>query len=132
MAVRPWVLPQEVRDYTDIPSVIERSDAKLEVDIARAEWYIIAYTRNNFSDVKYTFVPEPVRLAVILLAESYAASSAGLAQGVGNYKSESFDDYSYTVADTEFKQRNLDLGPLLDEFKLSEGNTEIFMRMRKL
>ena len=133
MAIRPWVTPQEVRDYSDIVSIKERSDAKLEFDIARAEWYVIAYTHNNFSDkIKYPTVPEPVRLAVILLAESYAASSAGLSQGVGNFKSETFDDYSYTVADTEFKQRNLDLGPLLDDFKLQDGSNIFSMRIRKL
>ena len=50
MAARPWVLPQEVRDYTDRPSVKERADAKLSVDISRAEQYVISYTHNRFED----------------------------------------------------------------------------------
>ena len=37
MAVRPWVTPQEVRDYTEIKSVQERNDTRIAVDISRAE-----------------------------------------------------------------------------------------------
>ena len=48
MAERPWVTPQEVRDYSEIPSVQKRSDTRLAVDIARAEQYVITYTHNTF------------------------------------------------------------------------------------
>lgn len=36
MAERPWVNPQEVKDYSELPAVQDRSTARLEVDIARA------------------------------------------------------------------------------------------------
>ena len=52
MAVRPWVTPQEVRDYTEIKSVQERNDTRIAVDISRAEQYVISYTNNAFIIVR--------------------------------------------------------------------------------
>ena len=133
MANRPWVTPEEVKDYSDRQNVKDRSDEKLKIDISRAEWYVITYTRNRFDDAeRYAEIPEPIKTAVILLAESYAADAAGLSSGVGSFKSESFDDYSYTVADTAYKIGNLDLGPLLDEFIENSAKGDMTMRMRKL
>lgn len=136
MAARPWVLPQEVRDYTDRPSVKERADAKLSVDISRAEQYVISYTHNRFEDPeKYPTIPEPVKTAVILIAEAYAAYAADFGAGAGTFKSESLDDYSYTAADTAYIIGNLDLGPLLDDYVESEQakvKNAVNMRMRKL
>ncbi len=134
MATRPWATPQEVRDYSERQSVKDRNDAKLTIDISRAEQYVIQYTGNRFEDEsKYATLPASVKTAVVLLAESYAADAAGLSSGVGAFKSESFDDYSYTMADTAYKIGNLDLGPLLDEYiTASGGKGEITMRMRKL
>ena len=37
MPKRPWITPQQVRDYSETPEVLKRSDAKLSVDISRAE-----------------------------------------------------------------------------------------------
>jgi len=135
MAERPWVTPAEVRDYSDQANVNSRTDAKLAVDISRAEWYVVSYTRNRFDDnEKYPVVPEPVKTAVILLAESYASGAVTLAKdgGGGNYKSESFDDYSYTAADIADKIGNLNLGSLLDAFVITEVKGAVTMRMRKL
>lgn len=133
MAERPWVSPEEIREYTDRQSVKDRTDAKLEIDISRAEQYVISYTRCKFDDSeKYPTIPESVKTAVILLAETYAANAANLGTGAGIYKSESFDDYSYTTADTSYIIGNLDLGPLLDEFIQSEAKSTVTMRMRKL
>lgn len=136
MATRPWVTPQEVRDYSDRPRVVERTDAKLAIDISRAEQYVINYTHNRFEDPeKYPTVPESIRTAVILIAEAYAAYAADFGTGVGTFKSESFDDYSYTAADTAYIIGNLDLGSLLDEFIEAENGkvkNAVFMRMRKL
>lgn len=36
MPKRPWITPQQVRDYSETPEVLKRSDAKLSVDISRA------------------------------------------------------------------------------------------------
>lgn len=136
MAERPWVSPQEVRDYTDRQSVKDRTDAKLAIDISRAEQYVINYTHNRFEDPeKYPAVPDSVKTAVILLAEAYAAYATDFGTGSGTYKSESFDDYSYTAADTAYIIANLDLAPLLDDYiEADQGKTvnAVTMRMRKL
>ena len=37
MAKRPWVISEDVRNYSDYSEIQSRSDKKLEIDIARAE-----------------------------------------------------------------------------------------------
>lgn len=133
MAVRPWVLPEEVRAYSEIEAVQKRSEERLEVDITRAEQYVISYTRNRFED--YKTIPAPVRTAVILLAEMYAAYSGQLKKtGGGAVKSETFDDYSYTVGEGAFEDlvKALGLGGLLDDFVVPQASGNITMRMRRL
>ena len=133
MAKRPWVTPEEVKEYTENVKVKERPDEKLRWDIVRAEMYVIKYTGNRFNDdVKYPEIPDNVKLAVILLAEMYSSSAATSDKNSGNYESESFDDYSYKIADTAKKQENIDLGPLLDEFRESAVNHAVNMKLRKL
>ena len=71
MAVkRPWVLPKDVKSYTSHKDVSERADEKMTFDIARAEMKIIHITNNKFAE--YDKIPEPVKMAVILVAEAYA------------------------------------------------------------
>ena len=135
MATRPWVTPQEVRDWSEREAVTQRSDEKLRVDIFRAEQWVISYTRNTFSDPdRWPTIPEQVRIAVLILAEQYAANAANLgsAGGGGAFKSERFDDYAYTLADTDFQIDNLKLGALLDEFIETAGPGNVVMKMRKL
>ena len=135
MATRPWVLPQDIRTWTERQVVKNRSDDKLTVDIFRAEQYIIAYTRNTFSDpIRWSVIPEPVRIAVLILAEHYAAIAAnlGTGAGAGMFKSERFDDYSYTIVDADFQIDNLKLGALLDEFIENTSPGNVIMKMRKL
>lgn len=133
MATRPWVTPDEVRAYSDRESVINRTDEKLAIDIMRAEQYIISYTRRLFEDdEEFPTIPEPVKIAVILIAEAYAAYAVDFSNGSGTYKSESFDDYSYTLADTEDIIGNLDLASLLEMFILADTKNTVTMRMRKL
>lgn len=133
MAKRPWVTPTEVKDYTDYPAVKNRADAKLKADILRAEQHIISYTNNRFDDeAKFPEIPEPVKTAVILVAEMFAFNAAEGAEGKGNYKSETFDDYSYTLADTTAKLDNLSLGSLLDDYIITEPRNAVTMRLRKL
>lgn len=132
MAVRPWVTPEEVKSYTERQSVKDRPGLKLAVDITRAEQYVIRYTHNRFED---SDIPESVKTAVILLAEAYAAYAADFGVKSGMYKSESFDDYSYTAADTVNIIENLNLGPLLDDYvKPEQGKSKnaMTMKMRKL
>ena len=126
MATRPWVTPQEVREYSENKQVRERSDTRLSVDIARAEQYVMTYTHNKFD--KCDAVPEAVRTAVLLLAESYGRNAVISAKGI---KSETLDDYSYTAAEAVGADE-LDLAALLDEFVIAEPRNGITMRMRRL
>ena len=133
MATRPWVPPKEVKAYTDIEAVQQRKKEKLEMDIARAEQYVITYTRNRFEG--YTEIPAPVKTAVILLAEAYASYANQLKKtGGGAVKSETFDDYSYTAGDGTFEDfvKALDLAALLDDFVIKQASGTITMRMRRL
>lgn len=127
MAKRPWVTPDEVREYSEVEAVRKRSDARLAVDITRAEQYVITYTHNDFADVEV--IPPPVKTAVIILAENYSHNAVLVSKGV---KSETFDDYSYTAADSAFSIEDLDLAALLDDYIKAQANKSITMRMRKL
>lgn len=127
MAERPWVTPQEVREYSEIPAVQQRSDARLTVDIARAEQYVITYTHNSFKDMQE--VPQAVKTAVMILAEAYGHNAVLAAKEV---KSETFDDYSYTSESSQISIEGLDLAALLDDFVLKEPRNGITLRMRRL
>lgn len=118
MAVRPWVTPEELLAYTSDPSLKERSETQIQFDIARAEDYVEGYCNNRFDDnEKYPEIPDKVRRAVILIAEMYAAKAQAAAEGKGTmYKSESLDDYSYTLEDSQAAIDNMIIGPLLDPF----------------
>lgn len=133
MAERPWVTPEDVKEYTEYAAVQNRTDARLRVDISRAEQYVISYTNNHFTD--YETIPEPVRTAVILLAEGYAyGAAADTKTGGKRLKSESFDDYSYTAADSETDWDTLlnDVKILLDPYIIVEPRNGVTFRMRRL
>lgn len=133
MADRPWVLPEDVKAYTEIESVQGRSEERLTVDIARAEQYVISYTHNRFTDCSE--IPPPVRTAVILLAETYASYASQLKKTSGGaLKSETFDDYAYTAGESTVEDliKALDLDALLDEFLIAEPRSGVTMRLRKL
>ncbi len=122
-----WITPSEVREYSDIQAVRERSDSKLNVDITRAQQYIIAYTHNDFSD--FEEIPVSVKTAALILAEAYGHNANISAKGI---KSETFDDYSYTAEDTAISADSLDLAALLDDYVIVKPNSGVTMRMRKL
>lgn len=127
MAERPWVTPQEVKEYSEIPAVQQRSDARLTVDIARAEQYVITYTHNSFKDVAE--IPQAVKTAVLILAEAYGHNAAIAAKEV---KSETFDDYSYTAETSQISVEALDLAALLDDYVIAQPRNGVTLRMRKL
>lgn len=127
MPERPWVLPHEVRDYTEIKAVSERTDTRIAVDISRAEQYVIKHTHNDFSD--YETIPQNVKTAVILLAEAYGYNSAVTAKEV---KSETFDDYSYTADCKTISFDTLGLDTLLDEYRKEQPKNNVTMRLRRL
>lgn len=131
MAVsRPWITPEEVKEYTDLKEVQERSDAKLKFDITRAEMKIISITNNKFDTDDYTELPDSVKMAAILLAEAYAKNTAEAAKK--NIKSETFDDYSYTVEASTIDIDSIDLDGLLDEYMIEKGSGKIVMNLRAL
>ncbi len=128
---RPWIEPQQIREYTSSPKVEARTDSQLAYDIARAERYVIFHTHNRFEAEEYeSKLPSDVTMAVILLAEAYAKQA--ITQKEGALSSETFDDYSYTV-DTETDiADSLGLGMMLAEYVLPEDNGKVAMNLRKL
>ena len=127
MADRPWVTPEEVREYSELPAVQQRSDPRIIVDIARAEQYVITYTHNSFKDAEE--LPQVVKTAVLILAEAYGHNAAIAAREV---KSETFDDYSYTAEAIQISIDGLDLAALLDDYVIAEPRKGVTLRMRKL
>lgn len=127
---RPWVTPADVKEYSDSDKVINKPDSKLRFDIARAESYVIYHTHNEFDDEKYEDnIPDDIKMAVILLAESYCVKTANQIAGVK--ASETFDDYSYTLDNSSDIIENLQLGPLLSPY-IIEDKGKAIMHLRKL
>ena len=125
---RPWISPDDVKEYTDYPEVAERSEGKLKQDILRAEMKIIKITNNRFDDdQKYPEIPEQVKLATILVAEAYAKNL--VERATKKIKSETFDDYSYELTETkDIDISGLDLDELLADFVIqSRGNMHFRM-----
>ena len=129
MAKRPWITPEDVTSYTDIKEVRERSKAKLEVDIARAEAKVINITNNHFDDKDYPELPQPVKIAMIVIAEAYAINKIEASSSI---KSETFDEYSYTTADRTVDLAKLDLNDLLEPYIIPKERNAVIMTMRKL
>ena len=131
MAVqRPWITPEDVKEYTDQKDVQERSEAKLKYDIIRAEQRVINITHNRFDGDNYTELPEPVRMALILLAEAYAKNTVeGTRKQI---KSETFDDYSYAAEAATIDFDTLDLEELLADYIIPVGTGRVVMNLRKL
>lgn len=138
MADRPWVMPEEVKAYSEYTQVQQRSTERLTVDIVRAEQYVISYTNNSFAENEE--IPQPVKTAVLLLAEAYAYNSSaaigadGKPTGGRRLKSETFDDYSYTAADGDdgIDLDSLDVKLLLDPYVITKPRNGVTLRMRKL
>lgn len=127
MADRPWVTPEEVKEYSEIPAIQKRSDARLAVDIARAEQYVITYTHNSFEEFKG--IPQAVKTAVLILAEAYGHNSIIAAREI---KSETYDEYTYTTETNQISIEALDLAALLDDYVKAEPRNGVTLRMRKL
>lgn len=126
MAQRPWVMPEEVKEYSEIPAIQQRNDARLMVDIARAEQYVITYTHNSFKEEE---LPQTVKTAVLILAEAYGHNSIIAAREI---KSEAYDEYTYTTETNQISIEALDLAALLDDYVKAEPRNGVTLRMRKL
>lgn len=131
MAVsRPWITPEDVKNYTEQKDVKERADEKLKFDITRAEQRVIKITNNRFDSDEYTELPEPVRMAIILIAEAYAKNTVeGTRRQI---KSETFDDYSYTAESATIDLDNLNLEELLADYIIEAGIGKVVMKLRSL
>lgn len=128
---RPWILPDEIREYTSSQKVKDRTNSQLACDIARAEKYVIFHTHNKFDSEEYeSGLPSDVTMAVILLAEAYAKQA--ITQKEGIMSSETFDDYSYTVDTGSDIADGLGLGAMLEEYVLPEDQGKVVMKLRKL
>lgn len=115
MAERPWVTPEELKEYTEFEEVKNRADSKLKIDISRAESWVIDYCNNRFDDPeKYPEIPENVKTAVLLIAEAYAHNA--VEQTKVRLKSETFDDYSYTAESSIIDVGKLGVESLLDDY----------------
>lgn len=133
MAARPWASPDDVIAYTENAGVKNRPVEKLAFDIFRAEQKVISKTHNPFTDEQYADgIPEPVKKAIILIAELYARNAIESGKEHPNLKSESFDDYSYTVDDSANNVDSLDIDDLLSDYVLPVGRNKTVMRLRKL
>lgn len=124
---RPWVAPSDVRGYTDHQEIAERSEAKLKTDIFRAEQKVISITHNNFDNTELEEIPEPVKIAVMILAEAYANNS--IEKSKKQIRSETFDDYSYSLDSSVIDIDSLDLDYLLKDFMLDAGSGNVKLRM---
>lgn len=128
MAVnRPWVTPEEVKTYTDHKEIAERSNEKLKTDIFRAEQKVISITHNNFDSEELEKIPESVKIAVMILAEAYANNS--IEKSKKQIRSETFDDYSYSLDSGIIDIDSLDLDYLLKDYMLEAGNGNVILRM---
>ena len=123
---RPWVTPAEVRAYSELPNVQNRTDEKLAVDITRAEEYVLNYTHNDFSD--YTEIPAAVKTAIMLLAEMYGYNAVTASKKLSG---ESFDDYSWS-GEASLSVENTGVDMLLDPYVVAASKGRITFRMRKL
>ena len=128
MAVnRPWVTPEEVKTYTDHKEIAERSNEKLKTDIFRAEQKVISITHNNFDSEELEKIPESVKIAVMILAEAYANNS--IEKSKKQIRSETFDDYSYSLDSGIIDIDSLDLDYLLKDDMLEAGSGNVILRM---
>lgn len=132
MATRPWITPQEIKEYTDFEKVKARSDVKIQADIVRAENYIIHRTNNDFQDSeKYPEIPSDIKLATMLVAEFYANTATQDPQK--KYQSETFKDYSYTVSSgSDMSVDDLDISALISAYVRNKAVGTLGLKMRKL
>lgn len=96
MANRLWVTYDEVLKITKHPDLFEKNKLRVEMMISIAESKIISYCKNDFSnDIKYPELPTAVKSATLILADALVYNDNLRTESV--IKSESYDDYSYTV-----------------------------------
>lgn len=129
---RPWITPEELSSFSEHESVKNKSAVRILVMINLAESKIIAYCKHDFSDVKkYPTLPQEVKNAALILADALCYNDS--LQTSGKLKSESYDDYSYTVDVNEISIGfdNLGISSLLDPYVLDDSGN-LFLRVSVL
>ena len=124
---RPWITPNDILAYTEYPLVKERAENKLESDITRAELFVSSYTNNKFESLDV--IPVAVKTATLLIAESYAFNACA---SINDKKSETFDDYSYTIDKRLIDISELGIDSLLHEFIIPKSTSNVSMKLRRL
>lgn len=126
---RPWIIPEEVIQFSEHECVHNKSIIKLETMISLAESKIIKYCHHDFSDEKYTELPADVKNAVLILADALSYNDS--LRTSGKLKSESYDDYSYSVDVSEINTDfdSLDIASLLEQYVIDESEGNLFMRV---
>ena len=126
------IQPQEVRDYTTIQSVIDRTDGQLTIDILQAQAKLEEATGRAIDDELFDpTLPDAVRIFLIKWAEYYAANSDFA--NAGQYKTETFDDYKYDKFDSA-KVVIPDVNALIKDYILEEevSGKQIIFKMRSI
>lgn len=128
--VRPWVLPANLRSFTEHNEVNEKTDDKLAVMISIAERKVIDYCKHDFTSEEYELsLPQDVKNAVLIIADSLSYNDS--LRITGSLKSESYDDYSYTVdvheISTDFDI--LGVSSLLDPYVMDDTGGSLNFRI---
>lgn len=97
--IRPWITADELERFTERTEVKDLNPLRKSVMINLAESKIIAYCHHDFSDEKYPEIPMAVKNATYILAEAFCYNDRRQTTGV--IKSETYDDYSYTIESSE-------------------------------
>lgn len=133
---RPFITPDNLRDFTSYESVRKRYDERLAGDISRAELYAMDFCGQDFSDIQEGSLPaERLVLAVTLIAEMYAfnaelkANAANDSGGGPFVRSESSQDYSCSYSNSKddlISIEDLDIPGLLGHLRSGAwGDIEI-------
>lgn len=131
MAERPWVTPEELKEYTEFEEVrtAPTASSKLTSPGRRAGSSTTATTdsttrRNTPKSRRMS------RTAVLLIAEAYAHNA--VEQTKVRLKSETFDDYSYTAESSIIDVGKLGVESLLDDYVVVQPLNGVTMRLRSL
>lgn len=124
---RPWVTTEELLEFTERSEVKKKSPAKIAVMISLAESKIISFCKHDFSnDDDYPTVPQDIKNATLILADALCYNDSLRTSGV--VKSESFDDYSYTVdvGEVSIDFDVLGISALLEPYTIDDSGSLFF------
>jgi hypothetical protein len=125
------ITPQELKDYSEFPTVKERDDKKLEFDILEAETYVEKELGKAITE--FTPLPKKLKLALLKVGQFFALVNSDESM-VKGFKSEKIGDYSYTLSDgTSMTMPNID--NLISEYIAAEdgpSDKNVFLRMRPI